>query len=75
MLDIWMQSIARAGGIEVPENRHIIEPQLPPVAQPEPRKDGFVVKFMHWLRARLAPADRHGWPLTAPHSIKPEGCH
>ena len=56
MLDIWMQSIARAGGIEVPNNCHIVEPSPRTVAQPEPRTDGRLVKLVRWLKARLTPS-------------------
>ncbi len=57
MLDIWMRSIARAGGIEVPPNRYIVEPATKPEPQsePQPRAEGRTVKLMHWLKARLAP--------------------
>ncbi len=55
MLDIWMKSIAHAGGIEVPENRHIVKPAARPVAQPTPRTDGRLVKFARWVEARFAP--------------------
>ena len=61
MLDIWMRSIARAGGIEVPPNRYIIEPAASPVPQPEPQPlaEVRVVILTRWLKSRLAaPARR-----------------
>jgi len=73
MLDIWMQSIARAGGIEVPGNCHIVEPPARPVSQPEPRTGGFLVKFARWLQTRLAPVAGHCEALTTPRYLKPEG--
>ena len=64
MLDIWMSSIARAGGIEVPPGRFIVEPSArrqatPLESQPEPHRDGRLVKFARWVEARLAPPAGH----------------
>jgi len=57
MLDIWMRSIARAGGIEVPPDRYIVEPRAEPLPQSEPqlRTEWHFVNLMHWLKARFAP--------------------
>ena len=64
MLDIWMNSIARAGGIEVPLERFTEQHTGPLEATltHEPERshiDGRLVKFARWLEIHLAP--------TAPH--------
>lgn len=61
MLNIWMNSIARAGGIEVPPNRYFVAPAAPPEAAPEPQSQagGRLQILAHWLQSRLAaPARR-----------------
>jgi len=60
MLDIWMRSIARAGGVEIPPNRHIVVPKAQPLPlpEPQPRVDGPLVKAARWLQARLVPPVR-----------------
>ena len=64
MLDIWMSSIARAGGIETPPSdfamgRSARVTAVPPEPQAEPRPDGRLVKIARWLEARLASPDSH----------------
>ena len=64
MLDIWMNSIARAGGIEVPQERFTVQRVQPlEVALTEaPERshiDGRLVKLARWLEVHLAPRTPH----------------
>jgi len=64
MLDIWMSSIARAGGIETAPGdfavgRSAPVTAAPPEPQAEPRPDGRLVKVARWVEARLASPNGH----------------
>lgn len=48
MLNIWIDSFARAGGIEVPANRSVLASSVPPVRRPVA---GSVKAAAAWLAA------------------------
>ncbi len=67
MLDIWMNSIARAGGIEVPQEHFTVQRtrRLEPIeatltnVPDRLHTDGRLVKIARWLEVHLAPRTPH----------------
>lgn len=64
MLDIWVNSFARAGGIEVPQDRFTVQRTRPlevtlTNVPDQLHTDGRLVKLARWLEVHLTPRAPH----------------